>query len=75
MILEELRREGLIDVPDFVVDGLVYLTVTGSTSYGISTESSDVDLVGICVPPIDYLFPCLRGDVEGFVESGPQFSM
>lgn len=32
-------------------DNIVYLTVHGSQAYGLATETSDVDVKGICLPP------------------------
>jgi predicted nucleotidyltransferase len=36
---------------NWLKDNLVYLTVHGSRAYGLATESSDVDVKGICIPP------------------------
>jgi predicted nucleotidyltransferase len=38
----------------------------GSQCYGVSTESSDWDMVGWCVPPKDVVFPHLAGVIQGF---------
>lgn len=38
---------------DWLQDRLVYLTMAGSQAYGLANELSDVDLKGICVPPVD----------------------
>jgi predicted nucleotidyltransferase len=41
----------------------------GSTAYGVSDDTSDVDLYGFCIPPKDVIFPHLSGYITGF---GPQ---
>lgn len=36
---------------NWLKNNLVYLTVHGSQAYGLATETSDVDVKGICIPP------------------------
>lgn len=36
--------------------GLIYLTKHGSHAYGTNVPSSDLDLRGICIPPLKYFF-------------------
>jgi predicted nucleotidyltransferase len=38
----------------------------GSVAYGVSSDTSDVDVYGWGIPPNDDLFPHLRGEVPGF---------
>jgi predicted nucleotidyltransferase len=45
----------------------------GSQAYGVSTEDSDYDVYGFVVPPKDYIFPHLRGEIVGFGDKGPGF--
>lgn len=47
---------------------------TGSFSYGTSTDSSDIDIVGVVVPPRSIVFP-YRNDarISGFGEKPPAF--
>ena len=66
MLLQKLRSSGLIHPPRWLVDNTAYLTVMGSVSYGVSGESSDVDLYGFCIPPKDIVFPHLAGEIIGF---------
>lgn len=65
-LIKELADKKLIDPPKFVPDQLIGLMTAGSVSYGISTENSDVDLVGLCMPPLHYIFPSLTGSINGF---------
>lgn len=39
---------------------------TGSVAYGASNDSSDMDIVGFCMPPKDLVFPHLSGEIAGF---------
>jgi predicted nucleotidyltransferase len=38
----------------------------GSVAYGVSSDTSDVDVYGICLPPKDLVFPHLAGEIPGF---------
>lgn len=60
-------------MPSWLVDSTIYLTLTGSVSYGCSTDVSDADVVGVVVPPKRYLFP--EGEIEGFSTPGPRFAV
>lgn len=56
-ILNELYQNKLITPPPFVVDNICLLSIGGSFAYGCSTDNSDVDLIGVCIPPIEYIQP------------------
>jgi len=79
MILHDLAKRGLIDPPNFVIDNTHYLTIMGSHAYGVADTSvkdgkiPDFDIYGFCIPPRDYLFPHLRGEIQGFGTPGPRF--
>jgi len=45
---------------------LLLMVVGGSRAYGIASPTSDVDLYGICMPPIQEGFPHLAGYIPGF---------
>jgi predicted nucleotidyltransferase len=64
MLLDQLNYKN--SPPDWLSKNLVYLAITGSQSYGISTNNSDVDYYGIVVPPKEIIFPHLNGKVLGF---------
>lgn len=38
----------------------------GSQAYGVSTDDSDLDVYGFCIPPKDLVFPHLAGEIPGF---------
>jgi uncharacterized protein len=52
--------------PGWLCDNLCHETMMGSVAYGVSSDSSDMDVYGICVPPKDVVFPHLAGEILGF---------
>lgn len=65
-LLERMEAAGVIAPPTFLVPNLSYLAVTGSQAYGTSTPTSDYDVYGFIVPPLEMVFPHLTGGVVGF---------
>lgn len=47
--------------------------VQGSLAYGASTDISDFDVIGWCIPPKDVVFPHLAGIIEGFGRQRQKF--
>jgi predicted nucleotidyltransferase len=45
----------------------------GSIAYGVSSDASDVDIYGFCMPPKDIVFPHLSGYMSGFDREIPKF--
>jgi len=45
----------------------------GSVAYGVSSDASDMDIYGFCIPPKDIIFPHLRGEIPGFSKPGSSF--
>lgn len=72
-IITRLHTQGLIKPPTFVFGGTQYETIMGSQAYGVSGDSSDMDIYGFCIPPKDYTFPHLRGEIPSFGTPGPRF--
>jgi len=64
--IEKLEKKGLIRPPTFLAKNVQYETITGSVAYGMSTDSSDFDIYGFCIPPKDMVFPHLAGQIDGF---------
>jgi predicted nucleotidyltransferase len=52
---------------DWLDSRTIFLSLHGSNAYGLDTETSDVDFVGVCIPPRQYFL--------GFLESIEQFEM
>jgi predicted nucleotidyltransferase len=66
MLLQELYTKGLIRVPGWLLTNCHYLTMTGSVAYGVSSDTSDMDLYGFCTPKLEMAFPHLNGWIPGF---------
>jgi predicted nucleotidyltransferase len=64
--LERLSDRGLIKPPRWLPGSVQYETIMGSVAYGVSSETSDVDVYGWAIPQKDDIFPHLRGEVLGF---------
>jgi len=62
----KLYKRGVISPPKFVPESIQYETLMGSTAYGISSDSSDIDVYGFCIPPKGIVFPHLKGEILGF---------
>ncbi len=73
-VVSDLHQKGFIkSIPNFVTGGSQYEVIMGSMAYGVSNDSSDMDIYGFCIPPREYVFPHLRGEIAGFSTEGPQF--
>jgi len=72
-LVEKLTRRKLIKPPWFLAECVHYETLMGSVAYGVSSDTSDMDVYGFAVPPKSMLFPHLDGHVPGFGTAPPQF--
>lgn len=61
-----LKQKGLIAPPKWLPQNIHYEVMTGSVSYAVSSDTSDMDITGFCIPPKDDIFPHLRGEIPGF---------
>lgn len=52
--------------PSWLPDQTIYEVMMGSVAYGVSDDSSDVDVYGLCVPPQRIVFPHTVGVIHGF---------
>lgn len=66
MILQKLYEREVLNCPKFLLNNTCLLAITGSEAYGCSSGGSDIDIQGIAIPPLDDLFPHLRGEIQGF---------
>ena len=64
--LQRLADRGLVKPPRWLPGNVQYETITGSTAYGVSAGTSDLDVYGWAIPPKEDLFPHLRGEIPGF---------
>lgn len=66
MIVQDLFNKRLLpDCPKWLPDNTQFVCLTGSVSYGVSSDTSDMDLVGWAIPRKEQVFPHLKGYVHG----------
>ena len=71
---DKLTTKGLINPPAFMKHNVHYEVIMGSYAYGVSTDVSDVDVYGFCIPNKDIIFPHLTGYIDGFDEQQNKFN-
>ena len=70
----KLQKDGMITPPPWLPHNTFFEAVTGSESYGCGDPAtSDIDLVGFCIPPKRMVFPHLNGHIAGFGPKPPSF--
>lgn len=75
MIIQRLEKEGVAHPPKWLSNNTAYLTVMGSNAYAVSSDNSDQDIYGFCLPPKDIVFPWLAGEIPGFGEQLERFKV
>lgn len=74
-VVQRLDKKGLLNSPPtFLKNGIQLEVLMGSVAYGVANDTSDMDVYGFCVPSREYVFPHLRGEIEGFGNPGPRFA-
>lgn len=73
MILQDLVNRNIAHPPKWLCDNTFYLTEMGSRAYGVSTDNSDIDIYGFCIPPKEIIFPHLNGIIKDFGDQGEVF--
>jgi predicted nucleotidyltransferase len=73
--LQRLTDRGLVKPPRWLPGNVQYETIMGSVAYGVSSDTSDVDVYGWAIPPKDYVFPHLRGEILGFGKPSKRFEV
>lgn len=68
-----IAQGGNVHPPAWLPDNLVYETMTGSVAYAVASDTSDVDVYGVCIPPKDLVFPHLAGEIHGFGQQLKRF--
>lgn len=71
--IKKLEDKDLISPPQFLSTNIHYETMMGSVAYGVSGDSSDMDIYGFAIPPKDEIFPHLRGVIQGFGRQAQRF--
>lgn len=72
-ITQDLADRGLISPPKHVPGSVQLEVLMGSEAYGCSTDSSDRDIYGFCIPPKSVVFPHTAGEIEGFGQQKKRF--
>lgn len=72
-IIHVLAGEKKVTPPRWLPDNLIYLTMMGSVAYGVSSDTSDMDVYGLCIPPKEDIFPHLQGIIPGFGRQQQRF--
>lgn len=75
MLLQRLKSKELVNCDDWLVDNVHYLTVMGSNAYGVSSDISDEDIYGFCIPKKKDIFPHLDGEIIGFGKKKERFEV
>lgn len=65
-IVSILNKKQLCRPPTWLPGNIHYETMMGSIAYGISSDMSDVDVYGFCIPKKEMIFPHLVGEIPGF---------
>jgi uncharacterized protein len=75
-IIKKLHSENhLKGAPPHVLGGTEYEVLMGSQAYGVSSDDSDWDIYGFCIPPKTMVFPHLEGRIAGFGAKPPSFDV
>lgn len=65
-VIQKLSKEKRISPPKWLPNAVAYETMMGSVAYGVSSDTSDLDVYGFCIPPKEQIFPHLAGEIPGF---------
>ncbi len=71
--VKTLEEKGLIRPPKFLSANVMYEAIMGSVAYGVSSDTSDMDIYGFCIPRREDVFPHLRGEIIGFGRQKQRF--
>ena len=65
--VKKLNKEGFVNCAPYITKQLQYEVIMGSFAYGCSSDMSDTDIYGFCIPPKDIVFPHLNPKyIHGF---------
>lgn len=71
--IQKLTEKGLIRPPAWLPSNVMCEVIMGSVAYGVSSDTSDMDVYGFCIPPKETVFPHLAGEIEGFGRQKKRF--
>lgn len=72
-VVDKLISKQLITPPSFLKNSIQYEVITGSVAYGVSSDNSDMDIYGFCIPPKEIIFPHLNNVIFGFDKNFTRF--
>lgn len=72
-LIKDLYSENKIHPPRWMISNTQYITMMGSTAYGVANADSDYDYYGFCIPPKHIISPHLAGVIHGFGNQGEKF--
>lgn len=72
-LVERLHKLKPLPLPSWLPNAVAYETEMGSVAYGVSTDASDVDIYGFCVPPARIVFPHTAGVIHGLDRNPERF--
>lgn len=61
-----VEKQLITDAPSFLKNTTQYEVIMGSMAYGVSNDSSDMDVYGFAIPPKHEMFPHFRGEIPDF---------
>ena len=64
----------LIQEPPKWFENTIYEVIVGSVAYGVDRNASDIDIIGVVLPPKEILFPYEHGYLYGFDRQVPDFN-
>jgi hypothetical protein len=70
---KQYAKNRLLTAPAFLSSSIQYEVIMGSVAYGVSNDSSDMDVYGFAIPPKEFVFPQLRGEIPGFDDFSLKF--
>jgi predicted nucleotidyltransferase len=68
-LLVNLCKKQLVtrgNIPSWLPEAVQYEVTMGSEAYGVSSNTSDIDVYGFAIPDKHEIFPHLRGEIDGF---------
>ena len=71
--VDYLMKRQLVTVPSHIKNTIQYEALMGSVAYGVSSDTSDMDIYGFSIPPKNIVFPHLDGEIFGFGRQHKRF--
>lgn len=72
-IIRKLYKNNVLNVDQEFAPEVHLEGICGSFAYGMAGTASDMDVVGVCIPPVDWVFPHTVGAIPGFGPTPPKF--